>query len=144
VADRRRHGPAGYGDPNGSLTALSGASYLRLDGTSQQILYIKETGTGTTGWVPYAGTALTTPSFVDHLGLIGANFDPILVSSSVTLNAGQVMLTRVRAYGSTIAKFSIAAAIVGGTHVYVGLFKPDGTQSAEMVTATVDTIGSLA
>jgi len=84
-------------------------------------------------------------AFIDHLGLIGANFDPLLVSSSVTLNAGQVLLTRVRAYGSTITKiaFSVATAIAGGTHVYVGLFKPDGTQSAEMVTATVDTIGPL-
>jgi len=136
---------AGYGDPNDSLTALPGASYLRLDGVSEQILYIKETGTGNTGWVPYGGSALTTPSFIDHLGLIGANFDPLLVSSSVTLNAGQVLLTRVRAYGSTITKiaFSVATAIAGGTHVYVGLFKPDGTQSAEMVTATVDTIGPL-
>jgi hypothetical protein len=41
------------GDPEGSLTAGIGSLALRDDGTSGATLYIKESGTGNTGWVPY-------------------------------------------------------------------------------------------
>lgn len=40
----------GNGSPEGVVTANVGSIYLRLDGTSGATLYMKESGTGSTGW----------------------------------------------------------------------------------------------
>lgn len=42
---------SGAGTPEGSQTASPGSLYLRTDGGAGTTLYIKETGTGNTGWV---------------------------------------------------------------------------------------------
>jgi parallel beta-helix repeat protein len=42
---------AGTGSPEGSVTAPVGSLYTRDDGGASTTLYIKETGTGNTGWV---------------------------------------------------------------------------------------------
>ena len=41
----------GNGTPESAVTAPVGTLYLRLDGGSSTTLYIKESGTGPTGWV---------------------------------------------------------------------------------------------
>jgi hypothetical protein len=43
----------GSGSPEGVETAPVGAVYRRLDGTAGAVWYVKETGTGNTGWVAY-------------------------------------------------------------------------------------------
>lgn len=40
----------GSGTPEGVITANIGSMFLRLDGTSGSTLYMKESGTGNTGW----------------------------------------------------------------------------------------------
>lgn len=42
---------SGAGSPEGVLTANIGSLYSRLDGGSGTTLYVKESGTGATGWV---------------------------------------------------------------------------------------------
>ena len=42
---------SGSGSPEGVVTAPVGSLYLRLDGGTSTTLYVKETGTGNTGWV---------------------------------------------------------------------------------------------
>jgi hypothetical protein len=42
---------AGSGDPNGTVTAPVGATYNRTDGGAGTSFYVKESGTGNTGWV---------------------------------------------------------------------------------------------
>lgn len=42
----------GTGDPNGAVTANVGALFLRTDGGAGSVLYVKETGSGNTGWAP--------------------------------------------------------------------------------------------
>ena len=42
---------SGLGDPEGVVSAVVGNLYSRTDGLPNQTLYIKESGTGTTGWV---------------------------------------------------------------------------------------------
>jgi hypothetical protein len=42
---------AGTGDPNGVVTSVVGGLYLRVDGGVGSSLYVKESGTGNTGWV---------------------------------------------------------------------------------------------
>lgn len=41
----------GSGDPNGSVSATVGCLYTRVDGTPGSTFYVKESGTGNTGWV---------------------------------------------------------------------------------------------
>lgn len=41
---------AGTGTPEGVVTAPVGSLYLRLDGGASTTLYVKQSGTGTTGW----------------------------------------------------------------------------------------------
>lgn len=41
----------GSGTPEGVVTAPVGSSYLRSDGGTSTTLYVKESGTGNTGWV---------------------------------------------------------------------------------------------
>jgi hypothetical protein len=42
---------AGSGDPNGSVSAPAGSVYLRTDGAAGTSFYVKESGTGKTGWM---------------------------------------------------------------------------------------------
>jgi hypothetical protein len=42
---------SGNGSPEGVLTAKVGSLYTRTDGGAGTTLYVKETGTGNTGWV---------------------------------------------------------------------------------------------
>jgi len=42
---------AGTGTPEGAITAVVGSLYTRTDGGANTTLYIKESGTGNTGWV---------------------------------------------------------------------------------------------
>ncbi len=41
----------GTGSPEGVLTALPGKQYMDLTGISGMVLYVKQTGSGNTGWV---------------------------------------------------------------------------------------------
>jgi hypothetical protein len=52
--DGSSHGEvmAGFGTPEGAVTAPVGSLYLRANGGANTTLYIKESGTGNTGWIP--------------------------------------------------------------------------------------------
>ena len=41
---------SGEGDPEGAVTAPVGTLYTRTDGGAGSTLYVKESGTGNTGW----------------------------------------------------------------------------------------------
>ena len=45
---------AGYGNPEGQIVGEPGMMFLRRDGIAGLGFYIKENGTGNTGWIPYA------------------------------------------------------------------------------------------
>lgn len=47
----------GTGSPEGVVTASPGALYIRDDGGASTSLYVKEAGTGNTGWVAYGAPA---------------------------------------------------------------------------------------
>ncbi len=40
----------GYGSPEGEIVASIGSVYMRKDGAANTSIYIKESGTGATGW----------------------------------------------------------------------------------------------
>jgi hypothetical protein len=48
---RANYHRVGNGSPEGVVTAPVGTLYSRLDGGTNTTLYVKETGTGNTGWV---------------------------------------------------------------------------------------------
>lgn len=48
------------GTPEGAVTAPVGSVALRKDGSTSTSLYVKESGTGNTGWVPFMGGAAVT------------------------------------------------------------------------------------
>ena len=49
----------GNGSPNSAVTALVGSIYLRSDGGPATSIYVKESGSGNTGWVAYASAPIT-------------------------------------------------------------------------------------
>jgi Pectate lyase superfamily protein len=49
---------SGTGSPEGVVSASIGCQYLRTDGGQSTVLYYKESGTGTTGWVGVGGSPL--------------------------------------------------------------------------------------
>jgi hypothetical protein len=53
---------SGTGTPEGAVTAPPGSIFLRTDGAAGTTLYVKETGTGNTGWTAMApGSGGTLP-----------------------------------------------------------------------------------
>lgn len=71
---------SGAGSPQNVLSAPVGTMYLRTDGTPQNTLWIKESGTGNTGWSLHSGVSysiisstvggLGTPSQTGTIGYI--------------------------------------------------------------------------
>lgn len=53
---------AGTGSPEGVLAANVGSEYHRTDGGASTTLYVKESGSGNTGWVAYGGGGGTVTS----------------------------------------------------------------------------------
>lgn len=138
---------AGYGSPEGVVTAPKGATYRRVDGGAASTLYVKESGVLATGWTALGGAVgAAVPVWASQLGLLGGTFDPAALGAAVVaLNTGQVLLLKTRVYGAQFSKvlLQVVTPIAGGTSVFVGVYKSDGTQTAAMATATVDAIGSL-
>lgn len=62
----------GQGDPEGVVTAPPGSAFWNTNGGISTTLYVKETGTGNTGWVAYGvaggGGGLTTEQVQDIVG----------------------------------------------------------------------------
>lgn len=52
---------SGTGSPEGVVTGVVGSIFTRTDGGSGTALYIKESGTGNTGWVAYRATPTVLP-----------------------------------------------------------------------------------
>jgi hypothetical protein len=50
----------GTGSPEGAVTATVGSVYSRLDGGADTTIYVKESGSGNTGWVAISGDQLIT------------------------------------------------------------------------------------
>lgn len=75
------------GSPEGSVTAPVGSYYLRADASALQSMYIKQSGSGSTGWiqigtVPSGGTGLST--LTTHGVLIGEGSANVNVTGAGT------------------------------------------------------------
>lgn len=76
----------GTGSPEGSVTAGIGSIYQRTDGSTNTTLYIKQSGTGNTGWAPAytTGSVLTLPA-----GTATAGTAPLKLTSGTNLTTAE-------------------------------------------------------
>lgn len=118
----------GAGSPEAAVTAPIGSEYLRNNGGADTTLYIKESGTGNTGWKAIPGTGAVSGA--------GAN-------TQVTLWSGTSTLT-----GSANLVFSASKLQVGGSAAEItlginttdtGPFLVDVAQSGSATPATKGT-----
>lgn len=58
---------SGTGSPEGVKTAIVGSRYTRTDGGAGTTLYVKESGSGNTGWVAYGVGAASAASALSIL-----------------------------------------------------------------------------
>jgi hypothetical protein len=108
---------SGSGSPESAVTAGRGSIFLRKDGGANTSLYVKESGTGDTGWAAYMKAPLTgsatydPPSLADGAGVnttvtvTGAfSGDAVLVSFSNNLS-GITLTGYVSATDTVTARF---------------------------------------
>lgn len=62
----------GANTPEGALTAPIGSLFLRNNGGAGTTLYVKESGAGNTGWLPYIPNPMTTQGDIITGGAAGA------------------------------------------------------------------------
>jgi hypothetical protein len=80
----------GTGSPEGAATGPVGCLYLQTNGTTSAALWVKETGSGNTGWVAHGGLA----GWDGHTELADIAYDDIIISpSSASAFGGTAMTT---------------------------------------------------
>lgn len=139
---------AGYGSPENVVTAPIGSNYHRADGSVGTTLYVKESGTSSSGWVAYGGSgAASIPSWASQLGFVAGTQDPAVCSSNISLANQNLNLFKMRCWGSSFSNvmLQVGTALAGGSspHVYLSVFRSDGTQSAQMAGCTVDALSTF-
>jgi hypothetical protein len=103
----------GNGSPESVVIAPIGMTYLRRDGGAGTILYVKESGTGNTGWIAYGGVgtfqpldsdltaiAVLSPSngdFIERVSGAWANRTSAQVKSDLAINFTDLLGTASRA-----------------------------------------------
>ncbi len=124
----------GTGDPNSVVTAPVGYLFLRTDGGAGTILYVKETGTGNTGWVAYTSGS---GSSIAHLSA-DASATLTCTNSYADITGATITLTGTGTY-LIIADCSIqtdTAAGGGSVQLMVNGVAQTGVADAAIQTAT--------
>lgn len=73
----------GTGSPESVVTAPIGSIYLRRDGGAATAFYVKESGTGNTGWIAYSSGSTGATRQLDNLLTTAINADLIFAGASV-------------------------------------------------------------
>lgn len=77
---------SGAGDPNGVVTANPGSLYFRIDGSAGTSMYVKESGSGLTGW-----SSVTTSGGGGGSGFGSEYPDVLQVIAKTNLTAGNIV-----------------------------------------------------
>ena len=106
----------GTGSPEGVVTASPGAEYRRTDGGVGTTLYIKESGTGNTGWVAHAAGTSGANATLSNLSSPTAINQNLLFSSNNAFNIGNSGFTASPAnvYVANSIVMANGATTVGG------------------------------
>lgn len=142
ASDSTRNLRWGSNSPEGNIAAGVGALYLRDNGTAGTVLYVKESGTGNTGWVAVGGRTLiaeqvlgsnttfvtfsSIPSSFRHLHLVvagkiddsGADFAADIFARLNNDSAANYDYQRLSGINATAG----ASRSLGGTQLAVGRF----------------------
>lgn len=113
----------GKGTPEGVVTAPVGAHYERSDGGAGTAFYVKESGTGNTGWVAYGSGATALPA--PELDMLYGN-DPAFSAGAAALIAGSVYFVRLRGNG-TLANIIVFPVATLTGNIQVGVYLNSGT-----------------
>lgn len=111
----------GTGSPEGSVVGVKGDIFLRSDGGAGTTFYVKQSGTGDTGWSAFAGTGTVT-SVTCGSGLSGG---AITTSGTCDIAAGGVT--------NTMLAGSIAASKLIGSDIATVGTVTSGTWSATTI-----------
>lgn len=106
----------GSGSPEGVVTASPGAEYRRTDGGVGTTLYIKESGTGNTGWVAHAAGTSGANATLSNLSSPTSINQNLLFSSNNAFNIGNSGFTASPAnvYVANSIVMASGATTVGG------------------------------
>ncbi len=108
----------GTGAPESVVTGSIGALYQRVDGGAGTTLYIKESGTGTTGWIAVATPALFTTRVETAAVSAGLQLTKAAVTTVAAISAGLTPFTTTAAVSAglqlTKAAVTTVAAISAG------------------------------
>lgn len=108
----------GSGTPEGSVTGAVGSIYRRTNGASGTTLYVKESGSGNTGWTPITSGA-AAPLTATYIGY-GDGSNILTGTSSLTWNNTTRTLTATSAAAGIInlstASTNSAFQLNGATH----------------------------
>lgn len=97
---------SGSGSPESVLTRPPGSVYLRTDGGASTVLYLKESGTGNTGWVAY--------------GAGGGGSGDMLLASAQTVTGAKTYLSAtllMRESGGGTDTITFAAPVLAGNRI---------------------------
>lgn len=134
----------GSGSPEGVVTATVGSVYRRTNGSSGTTLYVKESGSGNTGWNPLSSAGASGVSTLNTLtgaltiasGTTGTDFNVAASVTTITLNLPDAG-TSARGVVTTGSQTLAGAK----TFTSVGTFNPSTTpQSAILI--DINTLGS--
>lgn len=92
---------AGAGSPEGVVAAPVGSTFQRADGGAGTTIYIKETGTGNTGWVAVSVGAVAPPSYESTVTAAGTT-TLTAASADMQVFTGTVTQTVVLPVASTL------------------------------------------
>jgi hypothetical protein len=100
---------SGSGTPEGVKTAPVGSIYMRTDGSSGTSFYVKESGSGNTGWIAYSAGTIPTPSVVT--ATLSASF-------TTTANTSQNLVSMSLSSGTWLVTASVCSS---ATSYYIGI-----------------------
>jgi hypothetical protein len=122
----------GTGSPETVVTAPVGSIYLRLNGGAGTVLYLKETGTGNTGWVAYNGAGSTTISNLSA----DASGSLACTTTMADIPGATITLTQTGKY-LIFGDFHVGTPVNSG---FIGQLIVNGVAQAGLVKAAVATV----
>ena len=102
---------SGSATPEGAVTAKVGSLYMRSDGSTGTTLYVKESGTGNTGWVAVASGTMSGSAILSALASVdgaGSGLDADLLDG----NHASAFATSGHNHSGVYEAVGVAAALV--------------------------------
>ncbi|MCB1249304.1 MAG: hypothetical protein KDB36_07845, partial [Acidimicrobiales bacterium] len=102
---------SGSSSPEGAVTAKVGSLYMRSDGSTGTTLYVKESGTGNTGWVAVASGTMSGSAILSALASVdgtGSGLDADLLDG----NHASAFATSGHNHSGVYEAVGVAAALV--------------------------------